>query len=80
MNVQNREQTKQLECLLHLRHVVLIISSFDICVSINKQKCLTMAKIEIEYVNRIIQIRIEKDTSNLSHEADLLPITETVIG
>ncbi len=39
-----------------------------------------MAKIEIEYANRIIQIRIEKDTSNLSHEADLLPITETVIG
>jgi len=79
MNVQNQEQTKQLECLLHMRHVVLIVSLFDICVSI-KQKCLTMTKIEIEYANRIIQTRIEKGTSNLSHEADLLPITETVIG
>jgi len=57
MNAQNPKQTKRLECHPDMTQVVLIVSSFDMRVSI-KQKCLTIKKIEIKYANRTNQLEI----------------------
>jgi hypothetical protein len=73
MNVQGPKQTNRFDCHLDMAQVVLIITSFDILVSI-KQKCLTIRIIEIKYADRTNHLEIAKDTYILSHEADLLPI------
>jgi hypothetical protein len=64
MNAQNPKQTKRLECHPDMTQVVLIVSSFNMRVSI-KQKCLTMIKIEIKYANRTNQLEIATDAYNL---------------